>query len=163
MVVLVQSLVDKSVLFVRRLLLSLPLKLSKSFIFKIIVRIFLIRILFDVLPVSAGHEKEVALVFLISRSRVAILALVLAVIGRDGVCKISFIAWSVFVLRLCTEIGSYRTLESRSEQMTSRKLVPSSISVFGRAEVLTVVLFTILVTVVLLLFFEHLGVTVFLI
>lgn len=92
MVVLVQSLVDKSVLFVRRLLLSLPLKLGKSFIFKIIVRIFLIRILLDVLPVSAGHEKEVALVFLISRSRVAILALVLAVIGRDGVCKISFIA-----------------------------------------------------------------------
>ena len=44
--------------------------------------------------------------------------------------------------------------------MTSRELIPSSISVFGRAEVLTVVFFTILVTVVLLLFFENLGVTV---
>jgi len=162
MVILVQGLIDKSVLLFVRRLLSLLLELGKSFIFKIIwlVRIFLIRILFDVLPISAGHEKEIALVFLISRSRVAILAIVLAFIGWDRVCKISFIARSVFVLRLCTKIGSHRTLESRSEQMTSRELVPSSISVFGRAEVLTVVLFTILETVVPLLFFENLWVTV---
>lgn len=80
---------NKLMLFVRTL--CFLLELGKSFILKFnrLLGIFEIRILFDVLPIGTGHEKEIALVFLINRSLVAYLAIILTFFGY-GVCKISF-------------------------------------------------------------------------